>query len=341
MPTFCRHNRFIERCPICSKMLPGAGSPTRPKAARRGSGAVGRPRAESRRRSAQEGLRVTRELRTGDDGYRRELVAGLRSSGDAARLCEEVAFASARLLALSHDPPGLYGEVRELASDDLERTTWACFLLAYMGPLDGPTPFAGVRAALERGPAEGAPRPPASSAEPILEGLHGLPLGPRTCHEPARGDRTLLAYLQWAGRAGSQALAFGGDSGWSPERRFERVFERLALPGFPRMGRYEMLVTMGRLGMYELRPDALMLASARAGDPPDPTMLGAKRVFGIADPLLLERRAATLARALAVPVEVLDLALGNWASGERATMGMPAESSDGGTRERALSALGL
>ena len=28
MPTFCRHNRFIERCPICSRTLPGAAPAT-------------------------------------------------------------------------------------------------------------------------------------------------------------------------------------------------------------------------------------------------------------------------------------------------------------------------
>ena len=62
---------------------------------------------------------------------------------------------------------------------------------------------------------------------------------------------------------GTQAAAFTGDPAWSPERRFERLFERLALPGFARAGRYELLVTLGRLGLYELTPDSLHLAAAR------------------------------------------------------------------------------
>jgi hypothetical protein len=50
--------------------------------------------------------------------------------------------------------------------------------------------------------------------------------------------------------------------------------------------------------------------------------LAAKRVLGIGDPLLLERRAAELAAACEVPLESLDLGLYNWERGERATMGV-------------------
>ena len=50
--------------------------------------------------------------------------------------------------------------------------------------------------------------------------------------------------------------------------------------------------------------------------------MAAKRVFGIGDPLLLDRRAATLAEAASVPLEALDLALANWASPQRATLGI-------------------
>ena len=48
-------------------------------------------------------------------------------------------------------------------------------------------------------------------------------------------------------------------------------------------------------------------------------------MFGIGDPLLLERRAAALAEAIAVPIEALDLALANWHSPERATLGFRRE----------------
>jgi hypothetical protein len=150
---------------------------------------------------------------------------------------------------------------------------------------------------------------------------------------------TLVAYRQWVQRSGgSQASAFNGDEAWTPQRRFERLHERLALPGFGRMGRYDLLVTLGRLGLYELQPGSLRLTGAPADDL---TTLGAKRVFGIGDPLLLERRAEALAQAASVPIEALDLALANWAAPTRATLGFTQQSSDGDALDRAGDALGL
>ena len=85
MPTFCRHNRFIERCPICSKTLPGNPPAASSLRARRKASTRARTGGErSRRRRARgEGLRVRREGRAEDDGYRSELVPGLRASADA------------------------------------------------------------------------------------------------------------------------------------------------------------------------------------------------------------------------------------------------------------------
>jgi hypothetical protein len=348
MPTFCRHNRFIERCPICSKTLPGnapsgAGMPRARGAARAGSPGSG----VRGRRVRGEAVRVHREGRAEDDGFRSPLVPGVRASADAQRLAEEIAFSSGRLLELATEPPDLYGEVRALAGADLEGASWSCFLIAYLCPLDDENPFVGIRAALA------GPTPVPQGELPDLE---GIPLGPRTSHDPARGVETLVAYRQWVERGGSagsaaapsstgeitnpgtQAAAFSGDPAWTPERRFERLFERLALPGFARMGRYDMLVLLGRLGLYELRPGSLHMAGAPADDV---TTLAAKRVFGIGDPILLDRRAAALAEAAAVPIETLDLALANWASARRATMGFPAETADDGAHKRALDALGL
>jgi hypothetical protein len=174
-----------------------------------------------------------------------------------------------------------------------------------------------------------------------LPDLTDIPLGPRTSHDPARGTDTLQAYRQWVQRtagSGGQARALSGDPSWTPERRFGRVFERLALPGFGRIGRYEFLVLLGRLGLYDLRPDSLHLAGSVANDV---TNLAAKRVFAIGDPLLLERRAGALAEEVALPIEALDLALANWASQERATLGFDGEISDEGALERAALALSL
>ncbi|HEV7529920.1 MAG TPA: hypothetical protein VGO29_13580 [Solirubrobacteraceae bacterium] len=329
MPTFCRHNRFIERCPICSKTLPGespggrlAGAAPRRKAA---SG----PRTSTRR---DAGLRVHRQQRAAEDGYSSPLLPGLRASADAARLAEEIAFSSGRLLVLQGErpdvrQPDLYAEVRELVSGDLEQATWACFLIAYLSPLEGPEPFAGIRQAMqvERG---------------ALHELSDVSLGPRTSHDPARGAQTLDAYRRWAAQAGSQALAFSGDASWTAQRRFERLFERIALPGLARAARYELLILLGSLGAYELQADALHL-SVRAGDAQDPATLAAKRVFAIGDPLLLDRRAGALAEAIGVPIGSLELALANWGTGERASLGFTADASDDDALQRARSALAL
>jgi hypothetical protein len=316
MPTFCRHNRFIERCPICSKTLPGQSAAARPARGGRTARDPSAPRSQARTarpgRARGESLRVHREGRAEDDGYRSALVPGLRASADAGRLVEEIAFAAGRLLELGAEPPGLYGEARALAGQDPEQAGWMCFLITYLCPLEGEDPFAGIRLALTRG---------------RVPELEGVALGPRSSHDPARGSDTLRAYRDWVER---QPGAFAGDPGWSPERRFERLFERLALPGFGRTGRYDLLVTMGRLGLYQLRADSLHLSGVGGMSGSDPTTLAAKRLFAIGDPIHLERRAAALA-----------LALSNWASAQRATLGFTGETLDIQALGRGREALGL
>jgi hypothetical protein len=301
VPTFCRHNRLEATCPICSrKATREQVAPTRratPRPARSSSGRRPTPRAGD--------LRVRRMARAVDDGYQHELLPGLRSSVDAGRLADELTFAAARLDELTNDPPGLYADVA-LAADP-EEAAWLAFLIAYLSPLEGEDPWVGIAAA----------RTSWASAElPVLE---DVPLGPRTAHDPARGAATLLAYRAFAQRAGSQAAAFTGDPGWPEQRRFDRAFERLALPGFVRTPRFELLVLLGRLGVFPLRPWSLQLAA----EPLDPTVVAAKRALGIGDPLLLQRRAGDLAAAAGVPIEALDLALTNWTrpEGERITAG--------------------
>jgi hypothetical protein len=278
-------------------------------------------------------VRVRHQQRAVEDGYSSPLLPGVRASADASRLAEEIAFSSGRLSALGAQPddallPDFYAGVRALAGSDVEQATWACFLTAYLCPLEGSDPFAGIALALEVDRRE-------------LSDLAEVPLGPRSSHNPARGAGTLDAYRHWFAPFGSQAAAFSGDQGWTPQRRFERLFERLALPGLTRAARYELLVLLGGLGIYELQAGSLHLAGARAAAAEDPAMLAAKRVFAIGDPLLLERRAAALADAIEVPIAALELALANWGAGERATLGFPPEASDEAALVRGRDALGL
>jgi hypothetical protein len=308
MPTFCRHNRLVSNCPICSReqnveLRPIVSSAmpriAEPRPARAGTSS----RAGSR---AATGVRVRRLERGADDGYQSRLVQGLRSSADAERLAGELGFAARRLRSLEQDPPGLYAEVAR--EGEVEERTWLAFLIAYLCPLESDDPFAAIA------------RVRTTWASGLMPDLDGVELGPRAAHEPARGAQTLAAYRAWATRAGSQAAAFAGEEAWSDERRFARVFERLALPGLHRDARYDLLVTLGRLGLYQLRAGLL----AVGGD--NEVTVAAKRAFGIGDTMLLERRAADLAAACGIPLDALDLGLYNWGAGARVTLGLGPDS---------------
>ena len=133
---------------------------------------------------------------------------------------------------------------------------------------------------------------------------------------PAERARTAAAYRAWVDRAGSQAAAFSGEAAWTPERRFARVFERLALPGFARAQRFELLTGLGAAGRYDLRAGELQLSVGE-----DATTDAAKRVLVSGDKLLLERRARDLAEACDVPLAALDRALAVWGTpGEHAEL---------------------
>jgi hypothetical protein len=277
MPLFCRHNRLTANCPICSREMeadlaskaPPRARPARVSASPRGA------KPSSSRGSRSTGVVTRRLARAADDGYRSPLAPGLRATADAERLAKALAAAAERL-----EPPGPYPAIA--AEPDLEQATWLAFLLALAGP-DAPTLQEAILEA-----------PPAWSAAELPD-------------LPAERTRAAGAYRAWAERAGSQADAFRGDAAWTPQRRFARVFERLALPGFPRSARFELLAALGASGRYEVEADALFLA---AGD--DATTDAAKRLLVSGDKLLLERRARELADACELPLAALDRGLAIW-----------------------------
>lgn len=262
--------------------------------------------------------------RSADDGYEHDLVPGLRSSEDAGRLADELAFGAARVRELSENPPGLYAEVANAA--DREEAAWLTFLIAFLSPLQDEDPWAGISAVRTTW---------ASGEIPVLEGVQA---GPRNAYDARRGDSALVAYRAWAERAGGQIAGLAGEESWTLQHRYDRAFERLGLPGFGRSQRMELLVLAHHLGLVELDPWTLHLSAA---SPTDPVGLAAKRILGIGDPVLLQRRQRELAHGAGVPVEALDLALYNWASGgERYTAGSTAQADDA-ERERIARALGL
>ena len=334
MPSFCRHNRLLQNCPICTKEQNIAMRPVVTRFGdvdqRAATTPASRPARStrvggSRGATGAGGLTVRRLTRDQGDGFQSGLVPGVKSAADARRLADEVAFAHARCVALRTDPPGLYGALAD-GGAEIEQRSWLAFQLAWVSPRDGDDPFGAIAATH-------TPWDPIAVAAPDPE--RAL-TGPRGSYDPDTAARTAEAYRAWAARAGSQAAAFAGEPGWTPERRFDRVYERLSLPGLDRAVRFDLLVTLGCTGVYELAAGSLHLGGS------DPVTLAAKRILGIGDPLLLERRAAELASAFSAPLQALDLGLFNWERRERFRGGMPADLElDEAVRDAAYAALGL
>ncbi len=334
MPTFCRHGRLEENCPICSrKPRIRPGTVTGQAQARMAKDrSAAKPKktagaAPTRRRASRAGdLTVRRMHRSVEDGYEHPLLPGVRASGDARRLADELAFATARLAELREDPPGPLADAA--ATADREEGLWTAFLVAYLSPLeDTEEPFGVIDAV----------RTTWASGE--LPPLDGALLGPRAAHDPRRGADTLTAYRTRAAKAGGQELLLSAEASLTPGRRFDRAFERLSLPRFPRAARYEFLVLAGGLGLLDVEPSSLLLASAEAMDP---ALLSAKRILGIGDAINLQRRASELLAAAEVRPAALDLALVNWGRppGERIVAGSLAQE-DQAVRARVLAVLGV
>jgi hypothetical protein len=279
--SFCRHNRPTNKCPICSKELDQRlreQAPVKYVTVRK-PGATSTPRSQRASGSARSASAkssstnrvVTRKLaRAADDGYRNALVPGLRATADAERLAGALTQAVLRL-----QPPGPHPAIA--AIDDLDDATWLAFLIALAPELEDVL-------------TEAQP----SWAEKDLSAL------------PEAKQRTASAYLTWVERAGGQPQAFTGEEVWTPQRRFDRVFERLALPGFGRTARFDLLTTLGAAGRYPLEAGSLHLIED------DPTTLAAKRALVSGDRMLLERRAKELAEAAELPIAALDRGLAVW-----------------------------
>jgi hypothetical protein len=279
MPLFCRHNRLTPNCPICSREFEAELRAKAPPRATRARAEAQGPRRGGSAPARSPGVVTRRVPRAPDDGYRNPLVPGLRATADAERLAAALTAAHARLA-----PPGPYPALA--TEPDREEATWLAFLLALAGP-DAP----------ERQAVLVDDRPSWASGEmPDVAGA---------------GTRTPAAYRAWAERAGSQAAGFEGEPEWSPQRRFGRVFERLALPGLRRAARYELLVALGCAELYPLEADAL-----HVGAEDDATTLAAKRLLVSGDRMLLERRARELAGACELPMAALDRGLALWGDSE-------------------------
>ena len=307
MPTFCRHNRLLQNCTICAREQHFEARPVVSSSAPKSvQPREERPRTAREPRTARPGatrtgsgsVKVRKLARGVEDGYRSALVPGIKSSQDAERLAEELAFAATRLALMEQVAAG--GDVGEVSAAWRE--------IAAPGDVHLRT-----RLAIQH----------------VLEGPRGL--------EASDRDAAIAGLEAWGDRQGSLPVAFQGDPTWTPERRFERLFERLGgVRGLSRDVRYGLLTLLGRLGVYEIRAGKLFPSGENEAT------WAAKRALGIGDPLLLERRAADLAAACGVPIEALDLGLHNWGSGAHIADGLAEDAEpDAELLERTRGALGL
>ena len=335
MPTFCRHNRFIERCPICSKTLPGNEPPARtPQRAPEQRRARARGTRRRARRRAADGLRVHREGRAADDGYARELVPGPARLRRRPAPGGEIAFSSARLprSPRSRRAPTARRATRPRAATS-SGPPGSCFLLAYLSPLPRASSRSpGVRGRARRG---AEPRRHAASSGTARR----RPRGPRSSHEPGSGTRDAAAYAQWAERAGGAGGGLHGrrrrgrpsaaSSACSNGSRCPGSAARaLRAAGDARPARRSTSCAPTRCTGRR----AARRARTRRRWPPSACSGSATRCCSSAAPRRWPRPR--------VPLEALDLALFNWASPASGRRSGSGRSSDR-RAERAGAALGL
>lgn len=319
VPTFCRHGRFEASCGICrQEKAKSEPAPVRPAskgtAARRPTSSQSTPTA----RTGRSRTVVTGKLtRNADDGFRSDLLPGVRSSADAMVLAQELTLAEARLSSIASDDAGPWAAVASRSGD-----ASAAFVTALVVAVASPDETAGslvtaaaALAALEPLLADLDDSGTIAGASAVAEILDAGPRGPRA-HDAAGAALAVPAQLAQRS-AGSLGAGLHGDDSWSPERRFARLFDRLALKGLPRAVRFDVLVALGRSGALDVRADGLHLGN-------DQVTHAAKRLFAVADVPLLERRAAAIVDATDVSWDALELALWNIAGADATGSGAAA-----------------
>ncbi len=318
VPTFCRHGRFEASCAICRQEKAKA----EPQTTRPASKGTAARRPASSQPSASAAPKRSRTVVTGkltrnaDDGFRSDLLPGIRSSADAMVLAQELTLAEARLSAIGTDDAGPWAVVGR--AGDSSQAFVAALVVAVASPDDAAGSLAttaAALAALEPIVAELDDSGTLPGASAIAEIIDAGPRGPRA-HDASGAALAVPAQLAQRS-AGSLAAGLQGEASWTPERRFARLLDRLALKGLPRAVRYDLLVALGRAGALPVRADGLHLGNDQVTD-------AAKRLFAVADVALLERRAAALVEVTEVAWDALELALWNIAGADATGSGAAA-----------------
>ena len=173
--------------PELPDLLQGAGGRAAPdrqlERARTGQPRPAAPRARADPATASAGraagpnrLTVRRVARGADDGYRSPLVIGLKSGTDAGAAGRGAGVRRPPAAAARARPAGALPRGRRRRRAGVEERSWLAFLIAYLCPLEGEDPFAEIE------------RVRTSWGSGELPSLDGVQCGPRSAHDPARGD---------------------------------------------------------------------------------------------------------------------------------------------------------
>lgn len=273
--------------------------------------------AAAARPARSRGVVTGKLSRNSDDGFRSDLLPGIRSSADVLTLAQELTIAEARLGAIAGDQAGPWSIVADHSSS-VSQAFVAALVVAVSSPDETAASTAtaiAANAALEEIISGLGDDGVLAGSEAVAGILDAGPRGPRG-HDASGGALAVPAQLaQRSG--GSLEAALAGEPSWTPERRFARLLDRLALKGLPRAVRYDILIALGRSGALDVRPGALHLGSDQVTD-------AAKRLWAIADVPLLEKRAAAVVEATGVTWDALELALWNIAGADASGSGAAA-----------------
>ena len=297
MPSFCRHGRLEANCKICTPeerpAPPRTSAAPRPRA-----GAPPGRRGAHRRADRPAGWSSGAWPASADDGY--DQRARARPARDAPTpRAWPTSWPSPRpaCAQLRADPPG---PLRRGRAGRRPRGGDVAVPADRLPAAAGGRRAVGVDRRRPRAVGDRRAAGPRRRAAPARAAPHDPARGGRDVHRLPRVRRP----RRLAGRrAGRRAVVDARAALRSRVRASGRCAACRART------RYDFLVTLGALGVVDVAPSSLLLGSEAA----DPTVVAAKRVFGIGDAINLQRRASDLAAAIGVEIAALDLALVNWA----------------------------
>src|SRR6266566_777052 len=71
------------------------------------------------------------------------------------------------------------------------------------------------------------------------------------------------SFVSWVGRhGGSPAAAFASEEGSTPQQGFGELYQRFDVHGFGRLGLFDLLCLLGKMGLEDIEPDSCYLVGS-------------------------------------------------------------------------------